>query len=150
MLTIETARVFETLLKPSSYKGAWDRRSSGKSHYMAGAVVEHCLLNLAAASSASERFRRLRPTVGTRKPRPLACLPLSGFFVCNVRREVARSETYRFNDESVSAAQMPAQGPERKTRSAEIRCSIGCHSCLGAARARDHPRGSFIIFKYPS
>jgi phage terminase large subunit len=45
MLTIETARAFEPLLKPSRYKGAWGGRGSGKSHYMAGAVVEHCLLN---------------------------------------------------------------------------------------------------------
>ena len=45
MLTIETARIFEPLLKPSRYKGAWGGRGSGKSHYMAGAVVEYCLLH---------------------------------------------------------------------------------------------------------
>ena len=45
MLTIDTARIFEPLLQPSRYKGAWGGRGSGKSHYMAGAVVEHCLLN---------------------------------------------------------------------------------------------------------
>jgi phage terminase large subunit len=44
LLTIHTARIFEPLLKPSRYKGAWGR-GSGKSHFMAGAVVEHCLLN---------------------------------------------------------------------------------------------------------
>src|SRR5512140_838698 len=44
-MQIETARVFAPLLKPSRYKGAWGGRGSGKSHYMAGAVVEHCLLN---------------------------------------------------------------------------------------------------------
>ena len=44
-LPISTARIFEPLLKPSRYKGAWGVRGSGKSHYMAGAVVEHCLLN---------------------------------------------------------------------------------------------------------
>jgi phage terminase large subunit len=44
-LSIETARVFEPLLKPSRYKGAWGGRGSGKSHFMAGAVVEYCLLN---------------------------------------------------------------------------------------------------------
>ena len=44
-LSIETARIFEPLLKPSRYKGAWGGRGSGKSHYMAGAVIEHCLLN---------------------------------------------------------------------------------------------------------
>jgi phage terminase large subunit len=45
MLTIETARIFEPLLKPSRYKGAWGGRGSGKSHFMAGAVVEYCLLH---------------------------------------------------------------------------------------------------------
>ena len=45
MLTIDTARIFEPLLRPGRYKGAWVGRGSGKSHYMAGAVVEHCLLN---------------------------------------------------------------------------------------------------------
>jgi phage terminase large subunit len=37
--------VFEPLLAPSRYKGAWGGRGSGKSHFMAGAVVEHCLLH---------------------------------------------------------------------------------------------------------
>jgi hypothetical protein len=32
MLTIDTARVFEPLTKPSRYKGAWGGRGSGKSH----------------------------------------------------------------------------------------------------------------------
>ncbi len=44
MLTIETARVFEPLLKPSRYKGAWGGRGSGKSWFMAEALVERCLL----------------------------------------------------------------------------------------------------------
>jgi hypothetical protein len=42
MLTIDTARVFEPLTKPSRYKGAWGGRGSGKSHFMAGAVVAAC------------------------------------------------------------------------------------------------------------
>jgi phage terminase large subunit len=45
MLSIATARIFEPLLAPSRYKGAWGGRGSGKSHFMAGAVVEHCLLH---------------------------------------------------------------------------------------------------------
>jgi phage terminase large subunit len=44
-LQIDTARVFEPLLRPSRYKGAWGGRGSGKSHFMAGAVVEYCLLH---------------------------------------------------------------------------------------------------------
>ena len=44
-LAINTAKVFGPLLKPSRYKGAWGGRGSGKSHFMAGAVVEYCLLH---------------------------------------------------------------------------------------------------------
>ena len=44
MLAIDTARVFEPFQCPSRYKGAWGGRGSGKSHYMAGVIVEYCLL----------------------------------------------------------------------------------------------------------
>lgn len=44
-LRIETAPVFEPLLKPSRYKGAWGGRGSGKSHFFAELLVEECLMN---------------------------------------------------------------------------------------------------------
>jgi phage terminase large subunit len=44
MLTIETARIFEPLLQPSRYKGAWGGRGSGKSWFFAELLVEQCLL----------------------------------------------------------------------------------------------------------
>ena len=44
-LRIETAPVFEPLLQPSRYKGAWGGRGSGKSHFFAELLVEDCLLN---------------------------------------------------------------------------------------------------------
>jgi phage terminase large subunit len=40
-MRIETARVFEPLLKPSRYKGLWGGRGGGKSHFLAEAVVEY-------------------------------------------------------------------------------------------------------------
>src|SRR5262245_49722785 len=40
-LKIKTAPVFEPLLKPARYKGAWGGRGSGKSHFFASLVVEH-------------------------------------------------------------------------------------------------------------
>lgn len=43
-LEIETATVFEPLLQPSRYKGAWGGRGSGKSHFFAEALVEQCLM----------------------------------------------------------------------------------------------------------
>lgn len=39
-LQIPTAKVFEPLLQPSRYKGAWGGRGSGKSHFFAGLMVE--------------------------------------------------------------------------------------------------------------
>lgn len=44
-LRIETAPVFEPLLKPSRYKGAWGGRGSGKSHFFAELLIEESLLN---------------------------------------------------------------------------------------------------------
>lgn len=42
-LRIETAPVFEPLLAPARYKGAWGGRGSGKSHFFAELLVEECL-----------------------------------------------------------------------------------------------------------
>ena len=44
-LNIPTAEAFRVLETPSRYKGVLGGRGSGKSHHMAGAVVEYCLLN---------------------------------------------------------------------------------------------------------
>lgn len=42
-LVIPTAEVFEPLLAPGRYKGAWGGRGSGKSHFFAGKLIEDCL-----------------------------------------------------------------------------------------------------------
>jgi phage terminase large subunit len=42
-LRIETAPVFEPLLKPARYKGAHGGRGSGKSHFFAELLIEECL-----------------------------------------------------------------------------------------------------------
>lgn len=44
-LRIETAPIFEPLLSPSRYRGAWGGRGSGKSHFFAELLIEECLLN---------------------------------------------------------------------------------------------------------
>lgn len=44
-LAIDTASVFEPLLAPSRYKGAWGGRGSGKSHFFAGLMIEEHLAN---------------------------------------------------------------------------------------------------------
>jgi len=40
-VTFRTAPVFEPLLAPARYKGAWGGRGSGKSHFFASLMVEH-------------------------------------------------------------------------------------------------------------
>jgi phage terminase large subunit len=41
-LKIPTARIFEPLLAPSRYKGAYGGRGSGKSHFFGELLVESC------------------------------------------------------------------------------------------------------------
>lgn len=43
VLTIETAAVYEPLLAPAPYKGAWGGRGSGKSHFFGGKLIEDSL-----------------------------------------------------------------------------------------------------------
>lgn len=43
VLAIDTAEVFEPLLEPARYKGAWGGRGSGKSHFFAGKLIEDSL-----------------------------------------------------------------------------------------------------------
>lgn len=58
---IETAEVFEPLLKPSRYKGAYGGRGSGKSHFFAGLDVERCILrsgtNIACVREVQKTLR---------------------------------------------------------------------------------------------
>ena len=42
-LSIPTNRVFQPLLKPARYKGAWGGRGSGKSHFFAALAVRRCV-----------------------------------------------------------------------------------------------------------
>jgi phage terminase large subunit len=44
-LSIPTAEVYEPLLQPSRYKGAWGGRGSGKSHFFGGMLIEDHLAN---------------------------------------------------------------------------------------------------------
>lgn len=43
VLRIETPEVFEPLLYPARYKGAWGGRGSGKSHFFAELLIEDCI-----------------------------------------------------------------------------------------------------------
>ena len=51
-VTIPTARVFQPLLEPSKYKGAWGGRGGGKSHFFGELLVERCLAERGTYSNA--------------------------------------------------------------------------------------------------
>lgn len=57
VLQIETAEVFEPLLQPARYKGAWGGRGSGKSHFFAGLLLEDSLA--APGASGGEGLRSI-------------------------------------------------------------------------------------------
>ena len=44
-LRIDTAPTFAALLQPARYKGVFGGRGSGKSHFFAELLVEHCIIN---------------------------------------------------------------------------------------------------------
>ena len=62
-LTIRTPEVFEPLLKPARYKGAWGGRGSGKSHFFAESVVELMILEKADVVCLREVQKSLKFSV---------------------------------------------------------------------------------------
>ena len=54
-LKIETAQVFEPLLQPARYKGAWGGRGSGKSTFFADTMIDDCIRE--PGDSAGEGLR---------------------------------------------------------------------------------------------
>ena len=57
-LHIKTADVFEPLLQPARYKGAYGGRGSGKSHFFAELLVETCILQLGTAAVCIREVQR--------------------------------------------------------------------------------------------
>ncbi len=62
-LRIKTPEVFEPLLGPSRYKGAWGGRGSGKSHFFAELLVERCLMAKTDAVCVREVQKSLAQSV---------------------------------------------------------------------------------------
>ena len=62
-LRLETAPVFEPLLKPARYKGAHGGRGSGKSHFFAELLIEECLLQPTDAVCVREVQKSLNQSV---------------------------------------------------------------------------------------
>lgn len=62
-LTIKTPKVFEPLLYPSRYKGAFGGRGSGKSHFFAEMLIERCLMQKTDAVCVREIQKSLNQSV---------------------------------------------------------------------------------------
>jgi phage terminase large subunit len=52
------ARIFEPLIQPARYKGAWGGRGSGKSWFFAEMLVERCLLQPGLRSVCVREIQR--------------------------------------------------------------------------------------------
>lgn len=68
VLQIETAEVFEPLLAPARYKGAWGGRGSGKSHFFGGLMIED---HLAEQGMLSVCIREVQKTLADSSKRLL-------------------------------------------------------------------------------
>ena len=55
---IRTAEVFEPLLAPARYKGAYGGRGSGKSHFFAEAIIEECILHPGTSAVCIREIQR--------------------------------------------------------------------------------------------
>ena len=62
-LRIQTPEVFEPLLEPARYLGAWGGRGSGKSHFFAELLIERCLMGKTDAVCVREVQRSLQQSV---------------------------------------------------------------------------------------
>lgn len=62
-LRIQTPEVFEPLLAPARYLGAWGGRGSGKSHFFAELLIERCLMGKTDAVCVREVQRSLQQSV---------------------------------------------------------------------------------------
>ena len=78
MLTIETTRIFEPLLQPARYLGAYGGRGGGKSHFFGELLVERCLMERGTlAVCIREVQRTLAQSSNTRRSMSVASLKRS-------------------------------------------------------------------------
>jgi phage terminase large subunit len=64
-VTIPTARVFQPLLEPSRYKGAWGGRGGGKSHFFGELLVDHCLADRGTFAVCIREVQKTLARVGS-------------------------------------------------------------------------------------
>ena len=79
-LRIKTPEVFEPLLYPARYKGAWGGRGSGKSHFFAELLIERCILGKTDAVCVREVQRSLAQSVKKLLESKIEALGVGQFF----------------------------------------------------------------------
>lgn len=89
-LTIETAAVYEPLLNPARYKGAWGGRGSGKSHFFAGLALEESILAPTDIVCVREIQRTLDQSVKKLLESKIDQLNIGDYFEIQDRRILSR------------------------------------------------------------
>lgn len=79
-LRIPTPEVFEPLLGPARYLGAWGGRGSGKSHFFAELLIERCLMGKTDAVCVREVQRSLQQSVKKLLELKIEALKVGQFF----------------------------------------------------------------------
>lgn len=90
VLRIETPEVFEPLLYPARYKGAWGGRGSGKSHFFAGLALEDAITAKRDIVCVREIQRTLDQSVKKLLEIKISDHNLGGYFDIQDRKIVTR------------------------------------------------------------
>ena len=90
VLRIETPEVFEPLLHPARYKGAWGGRGSGKSHFFAGLALEDAITAKRDIVCVREIQRTLDQSVKKLLEIKISDHNLGGYFDIQDRKIVTR------------------------------------------------------------
>jgi len=79
-LVLETPEVFEPLLTPARYKGAWGGRGSGKSHFFAELLIEDCIREKIDAVCLREVQKSLKFSVKKLLESKIAAMNAGAYF----------------------------------------------------------------------
>lgn len=90
-LEIQTPEVFEPLLQPARYKGAWGGRGSGKSHFFAELLIEQQIIRKADAVCIREVQRTLNQSVKKLLETKIQALNVGAYFEVQDKRIISKN-----------------------------------------------------------
>jgi phage terminase large subunit len=94
-LVIETPEVFEPLLQPARYKGAWGGRGSGKSHFFAELAIEESIRRKVDIVCLREVQKSLKFSVKKLMESKISAMNAGDYF--EVQNEQIKNKTRRGN-----------------------------------------------------